>query len=84
MSKRSKSGGSLVAEAEPKLISGWISMTDQFPSDLEECIVCLANRKIFAATYIQSRFYSIGIGFEMAENPVTHWMPLPEAPSEIM
>lgn len=67
-------------------IMEWIDVNDRLPEKDGRCIVCTKNitgwqplkHNIFISEYMFNDF--IYMGWE--NNPVTHWMPLPEPPKE--
>lgn len=68
-----------------KEFDAWISVEDKLPEDvIFNCLVCLDNNAIFEAIYssVTKRFWSITHGEFINDNPVTHWMPLPNPPKK--
>ena len=65
-------------------MSEWISVKDRLPEVNELCIVNTEWRGVVLATYgSESWIFDEGQGWsEKAFSYASHWMPLPEAPTE--
>lgn len=58
----------------------WISVKERLPEDNEEVICAnIENGRVFALEYSRGEFRFDG---EIYTHIVTHWMPLPEPPTE--
>lgn len=74
-------------EGCPQIVSGWISIEDRLPETRHAVLVYTPHHKnIWAASmhedgnwYIWSPSYRILLDPDWY-GPITHWMPLPEAP----
>lgn len=66
--------------AQPK----WISVEERLPDEPGEVLACVYGR-ICIAWYSNRCFETpSGMVFYACENAVTHWMPLPEPPKEVL
>lgn len=67
-----------------KRADGWISVKDRLPEgELVDVIACLKNKtvhKVVFSTISSEKWFVVGVGLIHPDNPVTHWMPLPEVP----
>lgn len=66
----------------------WINAKERLPEN-EECVLAVASGRFSNITFVRTqviaeygpKFGWVIEGYEKWENPpVTHWMPLPEAP----
>lgn len=61
----------------------WISVKDRLP-EFGAHIACLKNKSVIELNFspIPSPYwFKVGMGINVGKNnPVTHWMPLPEPP----
>ena len=70
----------LLEAAQPK----WISVEERLPDEPGEVLACVYGR-ICIAWYSNRCFETpSGMVFYACENAVTHWMPLPEPPKEVL
>ncbi len=61
----------------------WISVEDRLPEPGTTCIVCLANKAVIECERsVLPHWFKVGIAQIVDDNPVTHWMPMPEPPEE--
>ena len=69
-------------EKQGVIMSEWISVEDRLPEG--ECLVYLAETRlgrVHSANY-DAGVPTIGFGFAFDAPAVTHWMPLPEPPTD--
>lgn len=60
----------------------WVSVEERLPDEPCEVLACVYG-KVGIAWYSDKCFETpSGMVFYVAENAVTHWMPLPEPPKE--
>lgn len=86
----------LAASAPSREVPGWISVKDRMPPDGDEVLVCVdyddgSEPYVMVDRWVMNREDPIGMGgptietgFEWDNNDpldVSHWMPLPAAPS---
>ena len=61
----------------------WISVKDRLPGNRTRCLVCRYDR-VTKTRFIDilwfSRAWVVAPDYGVADDTVTHWMPLPELP----
>ena len=72
--------------AQAQYVKGWVRVEDGLPeSNFERFICCLKNGMRIEMTFTRLDgivYWNSLLGNENAENPVTHWMPLPIPPNQ--
>ena len=66
--------------------SDWISVDERLPNEDGECLVYVDATKFKGGKFIDMEFFKTSINafcYFMGEAEVTHWMPLPQPPSEV-
>ena len=58
----------------------WISVRDRVPKDGEEVLVCTRSQN--GVRNIDKGYWRIDRFIHRGKREVTHWMPLPEFPTE--
>jgi hypothetical protein len=61
----------------------WIDVEDRLP-EFGPHIVCLKSKSVMEANFSpipHAYWFKIGVDKIHPDNPVTHWMPLPEPPN---
>lgn len=64
--------------------SGWIRVDERLPETYVDVLVCNGNEFITVALYDGERWMEVIDEFEILWPSVTHWMPLPEPPEEVV
>lgn len=63
--------------------SKWISIEDELPESLVPVLVCDTNGDVSVTWHYSHYGHPFNIGpNDLFRFPITHWMPLPEAPKE--
>ena len=60
----------------------WISVKDRFPEEEEDVLSYQFNGEINISYTYGHEWRSLESGFRMDNSVVTHWMPLPEPPTQ--
>ena len=66
--------------------SEWISVDERLPNEDGECLVYVDATKFKGGKFIDMEFFKTSINafcYFMGEAEVTHWMPIPQPPSEV-
>lgn len=59
--------------------SEWISVDERFP-EKEQIVLCCLGLVMNVYTYKGDRIWEDSYGYWQKDEPITHWMPLPEPP----
>jgi hypothetical protein len=66
-------------------VSEWISVKDRLPKNRTRCLVCRydwVTKTRFIDILWFYRAWLVAPDYGVADDTVTHWMPLPEPPKE--
>ena len=62
----------------------WISTKDKLPNNLDKCLVCTDDNKMFVCIFLSIGNYFISCcdicHGSLPDGKITHWMPLPKKP----
>jgi len=62
----------------------WISVKDRLP-ELYDIVIIATKKYVSSGTYHDTYWYDRGYDCSLSENnPVTHWMLLPEPPKKMV
>jgi hypothetical protein len=79
-----------------EIYSAWIPVTDRFPDDIEDKLLWSETKKVFLVGFWRESakawdncntgwvYCGISDSGELGEPEISHWMPLPEPPKEVV